>query len=296
MNESNPHRLPIACLRLGAFFCFAGWTWVHFYWEGPYGVLLWQDATYDFATWLGLSWDEFVGTGADDGFVQKWIARIWWLYLACTLLTITVRKTSWVQMSGLVLGSGLLTLLSYASYVAAQRQLPMFIEHGGQMLIPLILVMALALGAGHRVTVTTAIIALIMTFAGHGCYAIGFWPTPGNFYAMTTLILGVEYSTAQLLLRTAGVLDFAVCFGICIPYLRRASALYATVWGFLTAIARPVAGMSWGLNYWGADQFLHESVIRAPHFAIPLFLFLLWRKPGEKKVSQGRQPATAELH
>ncbi|PAY15954.1 hypothetical protein CKO51_29315 [Rhodopirellula sp. SM50] len=290
VNESNPHRLPIACLRLGAFLCFAGWTWVHYYWEGPYGVLLWQDATYDLATGLGLSWDEFVGTGADDGFVQKWIARIWWLYLACTLLTITVRKTSWVQMSGLVLGSGLLTLLSYASYVAAQRQLPMFIEHGGQMLIPLILVMALALGVRHRVTVTTAVIALIMTFAGHGCYAIGFWPTPGNFYAMTTLILGADYSTAQMLLRTAGVLDFLVCIGICIPYLRRASALYASVWGFLTAVARPVAGMSWGLNYWGADQFLHETALRAPHFAIPLFLFFLWRKPGEKKVS----PRSAE--
>ena len=43
-----------------------------------------------------------------------------------------------------------------------------------------------------------------------------------------------------------------------------------------TALARPVAGMSLSLNYWGADQFLHEAVLRAPHFLIPLYLFFLW--------------------
>ena len=99
-NEPPRNNLPIACLRLGAFLCFAGWTWVHFYWEGPYGVLLWQDSTFELATRFGLTWDEFVGSGADDGLVQKWIANIWWLYLACTVLTITVRKRSWIQMSG----------------------------------------------------------------------------------------------------------------------------------------------------------------------------------------------------
>ncbi len=279
VNESNQNNSAILCLRLGAFLCFAGWTWGHFYWEGPYGVLLWHESAFRLASRLGLTWEEFVGSGADDGLVQAWIARIWWLYLTCTVLTITVRQRSWIQMSGLVLGSGLLTLLSYAAYISSQRQLPAFIENGGQMLMPILLVMALALGVRHRVTVIVAVIAVIMTFAGHGCYALGLWPTPGNFYAMTSLVLGVEYPTAQTIVRTAGMLDFFVCIGICIPYLRRASALYATLWGFLTAIARPIAGMSWGLNYWGADQYLHEAVLRAPNFLIPLALFLIWWQP-----------------
>lgn len=278
VNDSKPFSLPIAALRLGAFLCFAGWTWVHYYWEAPYGVLLWQDTTFDLATRLGLTWDEFVGTGADDGFVQKWLGKTWWLYLACTVLTLTVRKKSWFQMAGLVFGSGMLTILCYAKYVASQRQLPMFIEHGSQMLIPILLVLALSLGPRHRLTVITAVIAVIMTFAGHGSYALGYWPTPGNFYAMTSLILEVEYPTAQSLLRIAGMLDFLVCAGICIPYLRQPTAWYATIWGFVTAIARPVAGMSWGLNYWGADQFLHEAVLRAPHFLIPLYLLFVWRQ------------------
>ncbi len=279
MNQAKLDNVLILFLRLGAFLCFAGWTWVHFYWEGPYGIFLWQEKTYAFVSGFGISWDQFVGTGANDGLVQKWIARMAWLYLACTVLTLTVRNKSWLQMAALLGGSVLLTILSYAKYLASQRELPMFIEHGGQMLIPVLLVMAMVLGVRHRVTVVTAMIAFIMTFAGHGSYAVGLWPTPSNFYGMITVILQVEYGTAQAILYTVGLLDFLVCIGIFIPRFRCASALYAAIWGLLTAIARPVAGMSWSLHYWGADQFLHEALIRAPHFLIPLYLYFLWRVP-----------------
>lgn len=279
MNPAKLDRVLLLCLRLGAFLCFAGWTWVHFYWEGPYGILLWQDATYAFADRFGISWDEFVGSGANDGLVQKWIARIAWLYLACAVLTLTIRKESKIQMAALVGGSGLLIILSYAKYLKAQSQLPMFIEHGGQMLIPVLLVMALALGVRHRATVITAMVAFIMIFVGHGCYAVGLWPTPATFYGMTSIILHVDHSSTKIFLHLAGALDFLICIGIFIPFLRVPCALYAVVWGFLTAIARPVAGMSLSLNYWGADQFIHEAVLRAPHFFIPLYLYFLWRQP-----------------
>ena len=293
MNQAKLDNVLILLLRLGAFLCFAGWTWVHFYWEGPYGILLWQEGTYEFANRMGISWEEFVGSGANDGFVQKWIARMAWLYLACTVLTLTVRKKSWIQMAALLGGSGLLMILSYAKYLASQRQLPMFVEHGGQMLIPVLLVMALALGVRHRATVVTAMIAFIMTFAGHGSYAVGLWPTPSNFFGMITVILQVEHGVAKAILHTVGLLDFLICIGIFIPRLRCPSALYAAVWGLLTAIARPVAGMSMSLLYWGADQFLHEAVIRAPYFLIPLYLYFLWREPRQaQSLAKESGPAT----
>lgn len=263
-------------LRLGAFLCFAGWSWVHYYWEAPYGALVWNDATYDLALGLGVDWNQFIGTGASDGWLQTWLARIVWLYLICTVLTLTVRERSWFQMAGLVLGTGMLIVLSYAKYASAQRQLPMFVEHGGQMLMPLLLVISLALGARHRITVITAMIAVVMTFAGHGSYALGIWPTPSNFYAMTSVILRADYDVSTVFLRTVGVLDFIVCVGIFVPWARRPCAAYAVVWGFLTAIARPVAGMSWSLYYWGADQYVHEAVLRSPHWIIPLYLFVLY--------------------
>jgi len=266
-------------LRASAFLCFAGWTWVHLYWEGPYGVLLWQDATYELAERLGISWDEFVGSGADDGWVQLAISRIGWLYLALTILPLTVGRCSYFQMCALVLGSGLLAVLSYAKYVSAQYQLPMLVEHGGQVLSPVLLVSALWLGVRHRVTMAIAMAAVITTFAGHGAYAIGWWPTPGNYYAMILLILGLEYESATVMLRCAGVLDFAVSGLLLVPRLCRFAAGYAAVWGLATALARPVAGMSWTLNYWGADQYVHEAILRAPHFLIPLYLFFLLRRP-----------------
>ncbi len=279
MNRQKLDTIAILCLRIGAFLCFAGWTWGHLYWEGPYNILIWHDATYQLASTCGISWDEFVGSGADDGLVQKWVARIGWLYFACAVLTLAVRKGSWVQMAALVGGSLLLTILSFAKYVASDRQLPMFFEHGCQILVPVMLVLALAKGIRHPATVATAVVALVTTFAGHGSYAVGFWPTPGNFYAMVSVILQVEFETAQSILFLAGVLDFIVCIGILVPALRCASALYAAAWGFLTSIARPVAGMSLSLNYWGADYFIHEAVLRAPHCLIPLYLFLVFHRP-----------------
>lgn len=283
-------------LRLSAFLCLAGWTWVHLYWQAPYGVLVWNETTYALAGRLGLGWEEFVGSGANDGFVQAWLGRTGWLFLGWTILTLTVRQGRWLQMVALSSSSVLLVILFLAKYLETQRQLPIFIEHGSQMLSPLLLVSALVLGPRHRATIILAIVAVIATFAGHGVYASGWLPTPGPFYGMTTIILGVDHETARLLLRFAGALDFAVCFALLVPALRRPAALYAAVWGLLTALARPVAGMDTSLIHWGADQFVHEAVLRAPHALVPLFLFWAWRRPralGEPAVCAHPGPAVA---
>ena len=279
----------ILLLRLAAFFCFAGWTWVHYYWEGPIGVLLWDEHVYRLMEHLGVSWETFVGSGANDGVIQVAIRQMFWLYLGCAILTLTVRRGARIQMTLLLLGSGLLALVAYAKYLSAESQLPMLVEFGGQVLTPAVLVSALALGARHRLTVMVAVVAVVMTFAGHGAYAIGWWPTPGIFYGMITKILPVDHTMVVRILFTAGLLDFAVCLAICIPGLRRLAALYATVWGLLTALARPWAGMNTTLHYWGADQYIHEAVLRAPHFLLPLYLFLIWRSSPQKPVAP--QPA-----
>ena len=210
-------------LRVGAFLCLAGWTWVHFYWEGPYGVLLWQESSHALAERMGIDWDEFVGTGANDGLVQRWIGFTSWFYLAATILTVTARKKSYLQMMGLQGAGALLGILAYARFIGAQCQIPMLVEH----------------------------------------------------------------ETATSLLWWAGILDFLVCVGIFLKVSRRSCALYAAIWGLLTAIARPVAGMSLSLNYWGADQFIHEAVLRAQHYVIPLYLFLVWRRSDELETIAG---------
>ncbi|WP_149496569.1 hypothetical protein [Roseiconus lacunae] len=279
IHHANDPRTAMILLRFATFLCLGGWAWGHLYWEGPYGVLLWQDSTYQIAQWLGISWDEFVGSGAGDGWVQRCNVWIGWFYALAAVLSLTARRTSYVQLAILTTSTLMLGILSYAKYVSAQYQLPMLIEHGGQVLSPLLLTTAIVKGPTHRGTIIIAMIAVVTTFAGHGSYAIGWWPTPGNFFAMTTLTLGLEYESAKTVLRAAGVLDFAVCVLLFVPPLRQIAVGYAAVWGMLTALARPVAGMSMTLIYWGADQYIHETVLRAPHFLIPLFLVFVWRKP-----------------
>ncbi|MEM6779597.1 MAG: hypothetical protein AAF670_18225 [Planctomycetota bacterium] len=275
---SNEHggRL-VLILRFSASLCLAGWAWVHLYWEGPLGVLLWSDNTLEWAKQLGYSWNEFVGTGANDGLIQRLQRGIGWTLLLAAAGAVLVRspgKTAWAMG---IIGSLLLFLIGDAKYLASQQQLPMLIEHGGQMLSPILFVLALSYGPRHRVTVIVAVAAVVLTFAGHGCYAIGLWPTPSTFFAMTAVILGTDYDASVLFLRIAGGLDFGVCVALLVPPFRRGGAAYATAWGFFTAIARPAAGMSIGLNYFGADQYLHEAILRTPHFLIPLYLFYVWR-------------------
>ena len=297
MVDIRSDTLLIGILRWSAGLCLAGWAWVQLYWEGPYGILLWNAETFAWAESWGMDWDLFVGTGANDGLVQLWLGALGWFFVLGAGVTLTARRESKLQLAVLGGGTGLLVILAYAKYLSAQNQIPMFVEHGSQMLSPALLVMALTLGVRHRATMVVAIIAFIATFAGHGYYALGWLPTPGNFHAMTSLVLGVDYETANLFLRIAGALDFVVCVGVLIPAVRKLSALYATLWGLVTALARPVAGMSWDLNYWGADQFVHEGVLRAPHFLLPLFLFLLWRGSDEAMSvppADSKVPAEAE--
>jgi len=276
--NTDPHDLLLLrLLRCGAFMCFAGWAWQHTYWEGPYGPLFWQGEVFDLASALGGQWDAFVGSGAGDGWVQRVIAWTAWPYIVCMVLSLTARARARAQLAGLVLGSACLAVLAYAKYVASLRELPMLIEHGGQVLSPILLALALVYGARHRAVVAVAVVAVVTTFAAHGAYALGLWPTPASFYGIPAVLLGSDDATTTAFLRSAGALDFAVCVGLLVPAARRSCMLYAALWGLLTAAARPAAGMSTSLSYWGADQFLHEAVLRAPHFVAPLYLALVWR-------------------
>lgn len=286
---ANDDRWLVRLLRFGAFACLAGWAWQHLYWEGPYGPLFWRGEALDFFAHHGGDWDDFVGQTPGAGAVQRWIAWMAWPYVICAALTITARQRAWLQLSGLAVGGLCLAALAYSKYLAAARELPMLVEHAAQVASPVLLALALACGAKHRAVIAATTGAVIMTFAAHGAYALGWWPTPASFYAMATVVLGTDEATTTAILRSAGALDLLICVGLLAPRLRRSCMLYAATWGLLTALARPVAGMSLDLRFWGADQFLYEAMVRAPHFTLPLYLMLIWRRP----LARGDQPEPA---
>jgi len=271
----------ILSLRVGAFLCLLGWAWVHFYWEAPYAILVWNETVFSWVERGGGDWEKFVGTGSNDGLLQQVVRQLFWIFLIAAAASFAARKCSIWKLIALLMGSLFLIILFYARYLESQQQLPILIEHGGQALMPIILVLALKFGPRYPLTQHVAILAVMLTFAGHGAYALGLWPTPANYFAMTKLILGLDFEASVVFLKIAGVMDFLICVGFLFTKLRRISAGYAFCWGLLTALARPLAGMSFDLHYWGADQFIHEAMLRAPHFMVPLYLLVLWHPVSE---------------
>ena len=185
------------CLRVSTFFCFSGWAWGHLYWEPTYSSILWSETTFEWFQKFGYTWEDFAGTGSNDGLIQKCVHCIGWLFLGASILSFSATRTSWIQLSFLSLSSVLMAAVAAAKYIKSEFELPMLIEHGAQVLSPVLLVMALTLGMRHRATVNTAIIAILMTFSGHGLYAAGVWPTPPTFIGMTRSIFGWDYNTTK---------------------------------------------------------------------------------------------------
>lgn len=281
-SPNNPHRSPtdrmIWILRIGVCACFGGWAWQHLRWSAPYDAMLWHP---DYFGWLadriGVTWDEYIAQVMTDRRIRLGVRMTGVVYLVLACFAFTAKRRSVFQQTCLAIGSLLLAILAYCKYVDAGYAMPTLVEHGGQVLIPVVLILALRLGQRHRATLAVAMFAFWTTFAGHGIYAAGIAPTPGRFYGLVHATLGLGPESSDLLLKTAGILDFVVCFGAIVPPLRRFCFAYATVWGLLTALARPVAGMSLEADWWGADQFLHEAILRAPHACLPLFLYFAFR-------------------
>ncbi|MEM6884317.1 MAG: hypothetical protein AAF571_04740 [Verrucomicrobiota bacterium] len=282
-SAAEPRCWLLRVLRIGASACFAGWAWQHLVWSAPYDAILWNP---DYMGWLArsldVSWETYVAERLNDQhilFAQRIIGLI---YLAMAVMCLTAKRSSRIQQWFLSGGSGLLLLLVYCLYVNAGSALPILVEFGGQILSPAVLILALHRGMRDRWTIAAAMVAFTTTFIGHGIYATGLAPTPGHFYGMVTGILGLGETGADVFLKTVGVLDFIVCAGILVPRMRLPCLAYAAGWGLLTALARPVAGMSLTAACWEAGQFVHEAVLRAPHVTFPLFLFLIFRSKNHK--------------
>ena len=123
-------------------------------------------------------------------------------------------------------------------------------------------------------------IALAVTFICHGLYAVGYYPVPGSFQSMLMQIFPLTEMQTIGILKVAGVLDFILSIVIFLPQRRilLIALGYATVWGLLTALARPVAHFY--PQFWLESllQWIPEFLFRVPHFLLPVWLFIFYKK------------------
>lgn len=112
-------------------------------------------------------------------------------------------------------------------------------------------------------------IALFGEFLGHGVFA---FQLKKRFLEMLQAFIGVSGDLANTLMKTIGTIDiFVALLAIVKPI--RIILIYAAIWGFLTALARPIAG-----------DPIWDFVERWPNIGIPLALLFLrgWPKTAKE--------------
>ncbi len=276
--------IPFRILQIAAVSVFAGRAYQHIFWDAPYREILWDPV---YTGWLvehftSLSWETYVTHPKGDLMIQGLIRGQGVFYVFCAIVAALIhRLPKWCRWL-LMLGAFNLMVLALIYMKDKFYHFGQFFEYSLQFATPVFLYIAL-----RSQTITDSLIrwmkiAIALTFACHGLYAIGYYPRPESFMTMTQSILGLDATATKWYLNTAGVLDYVVAFGIFLPYrkLVLASLLYASFWGLLTTLARIIGNFYWDFPLESLHQWVFEAVFRFPHFLIPLAVWVLIKQGG----------------
>ncbi len=273
-------------LRITCAVMFVGHAWVCWNGQMPIRALLWDEGmmTGIVRSLFGVDWDTWVSSpeiGARIDNAIRFQALLFILFAAVALVPKRHRILSIIYC----VASVNLAFLAWLKFFDAGVGIGQLIEHASQVAAPLILFLLIRNGGWRGTTTTFACASVALTFVGHGLFAIGIssaslWldhPRPGAFTEMTMLCLGLESEqVANAHLLAAGIADIVVAILIFIPGRTAVFALaYMTLWGFLTALARPWAYFEPTAALDSLNSWLPEALYRAPHFGLPLCLLLL---------------------
>jgi hypothetical protein len=116
-------------------------------------------------------------------------------------------------------------------------------------------------------------IGMFLTFFGHGIFAVY---KKASFITMLTSVLGISAAAATTLILWIGIIDIIVAIVVLFAPLR-IILVWGIAWGFITALARPLAAESfWSMDFW-------DFVERGANFCLPLALLYLRGLPKTMK-------------
>ncbi|MEQ9305319.1 MAG: hypothetical protein RJQ14_15525 [Marinoscillum sp.] len=268
-------KLIIKGFQLCCFFVFAGRAWQHIMWDAPFRTILWDESLLSgiIPAITGMTWNEYATSPVVDGAINNLKVSIGVLYALLAIFSLFAHKRSLEKARGLLLiGSGLLFCLSLLYFKEKFYQVGQLMEYSIQFGSPLFLYYALKPTINEQRLMLLMKVAIAITFTCHGLYALGYYPQPGHFVGMTLRILGVDETTARLLLKCFGWADVVLSILIFIPKTARWALLYAALWGFATAIARIWANIHLDFLLPSLNQWTFETVMRLPHGLVPLLL------------------------
>ena len=278
LNQQQTELL-IFWLRLSASCVFLGRAWQHLRWDSPLRTLLWsQDRMQGIVSGIfGIEWQTWVTSPTVDSGIQWTIRGMGvWLALAAVLVWTVNPRRKWDALP-IAFGTLILGFVTVLYWMSMAGQSGMLIEHALQVGAPALLLWAIYKPEGGLQLYYGIMVAIALTFIGHGFYAAGIHPTPGHFVTMIMNILGLQESAARSLLLIAGYVDLVVAAMLFIPALRTPALIYCAVWGGLTALARITAFYDpHNLPLW-LDSWAYQTVYRVVHGAMPLGMYLAVR-------------------
>ncbi len=257
---------------------FLGRAYQHLWFEGPYRAFFLDEQLFGWAvaqfTGKG-SWTDYALSLETDAHIRIFtrIAGIVFIFSAFLFALFWKTRPRWLWPVA-IFNSLLLLFLAFGFYLEKGYQLGQWIEYSAQIAMPVLAIWAARPGMTRAFRLTAyAVVAL--TFIGHGLYALGVHPVPGDFVYMLTQNIPLTDTEAKNVLYVAGWLDLGVAVGVFIPGLRKYSLLYAFFWGGLTSLARLTSYLVFGHLFWlTVHQWFFQFLVRLPHFLLPLFL---WR-------------------
>jgi hypothetical protein len=283
MNEKSILKL----LRITSFLVFASRAWQHLFWATPWRRFFWNPKVAKLiAPWYDLHPIDYFRSTRIDSDINTFIHGIGLVFIICAISVLFHNgKKKWTSIS-LCIGIILLFILQLLYWEDARFRMGMLIELSSQTLAPIALMLFLK-NVKSKAFEWTLRIGIALTFIGHGFYAVGIHPVPGNFQEMTIKFFGIANANAKSFLWIVGILDFIIGIICFLPFRNwMKSILYwAIFWGFITALMRIIHNvylynLARTLSLW-----VWEFLVRTPHYTFPLLWLFLANNLNTEKVN-----------
>ena len=272
----------IKILQISAITVLLGRAWQHLYWDAPFRTVLWDENWMSgIVLFFGTEWQDYITNPETDIWIQRLIQFHGLIYLTGAISVFFLYKLpKYISKWTMILCSFLLFLLAGMYAKEKFYSLGQLLEYALQFSSPILLWVFYNQSINREQWYRIASWATALTFTCHGLYAINYYPRPGNFVDMVLNILPIGEEQAFLFLNIAGVLDFAIAIGLIFSTKKwhKPFLIYAIFWGVLTTLARLFAYIDFNAFNTSFAQWFHESLMRSPHFLIPLALYFLWSK------------------
>ena len=246
------------------------------FWDIPIRSLIWnEDLIAGLVKFIfNLDWNEYLDISNNSGAIGTTVSGIGWSALIALGLVFLTKRLRSVSIYWITL---VLVFIAFLYHLEKFKSAGQFFEYSLQFMTPILFLILLKEGVSRKWQLLVKI-SIAFTFTSHGLYALGFYPVPGNFVAMTINILHVSNDTALFLLQIAGIIDIVVSIGIFLSgRLFNWCIGYCIVWGALTALARIFANIEIDWFLPSLHQWAYETVYRTPHFLLPLALWLTYK-------------------